>query len=568
VGSVAKANNVSVFLNIALDASTSTDYATQYSQLSLNTPYLVELGIDDFVDQYKALFSVPTAQPAALLSMVIANVRSANRKMKFGATIYEDQLDNAYLQDAKLPASLRGQFDYVHLFIHYRTNGPNYQSYVQKAMQVFPNARIIAGSYAYDRRAFLPCTPGGSACTAQQDFDLFLQSFMVQAQLLEAGTVDGIEFYPGYFGTEDQWTSLSNPRECAPGDQVACVTNTKAMRQAALNVLMGGATAQMWTPLTPAGAAPTPRADASAAMDTVNHRMIVFGGLSNSGALNDTWILKNTNAQGGPPAWTQLATVAAPPPDYYSVGMYDPGSNRMIVFGGDSGTDVWVLTNANGLGGASSWIQLPTSGAVPAPFSGWERQVYDSANNMLIVYDSENFVWTLSNANGVGGSPVWSFLNVSNDGPSPRNSFTAVYNPSSSSMIVFGGSDGTTDYNDVWVLSNANGLAGDPNWTNVLPQGSAGAPAERSGHTAVYDAPQDIMTIFGGFGQPADTWTLVNASAVAGMPAWTMLNSGNGGPDPRTDCIAVLDTSTSSMLIFGGINTDFLNEVWALAGTP
>jgi hypothetical protein len=47
-----------------------------------------------------------------------------------------------------------------------------------------------------------------------------------------------------------------------------------------------------------------------------------------------------------------------------------------------------------------------------------------------------------------------------------------------------------------------------------------------------------------------------------------MLNSGNGGPDPRTDCIAVLDTSTSSMLIFGGINTDFLNEVWALAGTP
>ena len=54
VGGVAKANGVKVFLAIPLNATTTADYASQYSQLSLNAPYLVEVGIDDFVDQYAA----------------------------------------------------------------------------------------------------------------------------------------------------------------------------------------------------------------------------------------------------------------------------------------------------------------------------------------------------------------------------------------------------------------------------------------------------------------------------------------------------------------------------------
>jgi sugar lactone lactonase YvrE len=52
--------------------------------------------------------------------------------------------------------------------------------------------------------------------------------------------VDSIEFFPGYFGNEDQWPGLSNPRECAAGDQANCIANTKAMRQAALTILGSG----------------------------------------------------------------------------------------------------------------------------------------------------------------------------------------------------------------------------------------------------------------------------------------------------------------------------------------
>jgi NHL repeat len=235
-------NNVRATLAVPLNTTTTARDALQFSQLSLNAPFLVEVGIDDFVAQYKALFpsSNPSPDPATLLNTIIANLKSVNPALKFGATIYEDELTSPYLQDARLPSATRDQFDYVHLFIHYREAGPSFEQYVQQAKQVFPNALIIAGSYAVDRRAFLPCAPQGQPCTTAQERDLFSQSLTIQAKLLASKAVDSIEFFPGYFGNEDQWPGLSNPRECAAGDQANCIANTKAMRQAALTILGSG----------------------------------------------------------------------------------------------------------------------------------------------------------------------------------------------------------------------------------------------------------------------------------------------------------------------------------------
>jgi hypothetical protein len=245
--------------------------------------------------------------------------------------------------------------------------------------------------------------------------------------------------------------------------------------------------------------------------------------------------------------------------------MYDPGSNRMIVFGGAAGTDVWALTNANGLGSAPpSWIQVLAIGSLPSPLTSWEKQVYDPARNVLIVYDSVAGVWTLSHANGLGGNPVWTQLNVPANGPSGRAGFTTVYNPTSNRMIVFGGFDGTTEFNDIWVLANANGLGGTPNWI-PLPTGTVTLPVGREGHTAVYDAANDAMIIFGGIGLPAETWTAAHASGLTAPPVWTLTNSGVPVPDPRTDCTAVLDTNSLSMIVFGGYNIDMLNTVIVLS---
>jgi len=566
-GGVALSDNVKVTLAIPLDRTTTTQAALEYSQLSQGAPFLAEISIDDFVDQYRALGLIPTP-PSTVLSAVIANLKSANPSLKFGATIYEDELSSPTLQNASLPAALRSRFDYIHLFIHYRKDGPHYTTFVQQAHQIFPNARIVAGSYAYDRRAYLPCAPGTlqAHCTTLQDIDLFLQSLQIQVQLMNHGAVDRIEFYPGYFGTEEQWTGWSDPRECAPGDLAECIANTKTMRQEALAVLGKTPPPPVWTVLSPAGPLPVARYGQSAAMDSANDRMMVFGGTSLSNDLNDTWILSHADGQGGQPAWIPVSTAVQPPTGWYSNGMYDPAGNRMMIYGGPGGSDVWVLTDANGLGGTPpSWMQLFPTGNLPPVLTDYQQQVYDPINNVMIVYDSTAGVWTLSHANGLGGAPQWKQLNVpAGAGPQARGGFTAVYNPGSNRMIVFGGSDGTTDYNDIWVLTNANGLSGLPSWI-PLPLGTAAAPAGREGHTAVYDPASDAMTIFGGIGQPADTWTASNASGLTEPPVWTLVNSGIPVLDPRTSCTAVLDTNTYTMIVFGGYNTDMLNSVMVLS---
>ena len=382
------------------------------------------------------------------------------------------------------------------------------------------------------------------------------------------GIVDHIEFYPGYFGAEETWPSWSNARECAPGDVASCIANTKVMREAALSILGGQVAPPSWAQLSPAGTPPAARYGQSAAMDSASHRMIVFGGTSWTNAFNDTWILTSADGQHGQPAWIPVVTAGAPPAASYSTGMYDPATNRMILYGGASGTDVWVLTNANGLeSGTPSWIQLNPTGSLgnlPTVLTDYEKLVYDPVRNVMIVYDSTAGVWTLSNANGVGGTPAWTLLKVPANGPSGRAAFTTVYDPGSNRMMVFGGSGGGTDLNDLWALEHANGLDGTPAWI-PLPTGTASVPAGRSGHMAVYDPASDAMTIFGGIGLPAETWTAAHASALNAPPVWTLANSGVPVPDARVWCSAVLDTNSFSMIVFGGLAADLVNTVVVLS---
>jgi hypothetical protein len=207
--------------------------------------------------------------------------------------------------------------------------------------------------------------------------------------------------------------------------------------------------------------------------------MIIYGGNDCfSARFGDVWILTDANGVGGTPAWSQLSPAGlAPAGRENASAVYDPTSNRMIVYGGDEGVptadnSVWVLTNANGSGGTPTWIQLSVAGT-PPPVREGQSAVYDAQNNIMTIFGGQseveggglfNDVWVLTDANGIG-SPSWRQLEPTlTVGPEPRLFHTAVYNPANNKMTVFGGIGtalGTTvtnaDLQDVWILSNANG---------------------------------------------------------------------------------------------------------------
>src|SRR5882757_6492961 len=85
-----------------------------------------------------------------------------------------------------------------------------------------------------------------------------------------------------------------------------------------------------------------------------------------------------------------------------------------------------------------------------------------------------------------------------------------AYDPTSNSLIVFGGGDCFGGYfNDVWVLSNANGEVGSAAWTALVPSGTP--PPARASGAVIYDSTNNVLTVYGGDagGSPfGDVWTL------------------------------------------------------------
>lgn len=352
------------------------------------------------------------------------------------------------------------------------------------------------------------------------------------------------------------------------------------MLTAALLVI-SAATAQTWVQLLPTGSVTNTANGYGSVYDSANNRFITFGG-GFIPRLNTTTVLQNANGLGGSPTWTQLSpTGPLPPIRAGHDAVYDGSTNRMIIFGGISGSgdgqpslnDVWVLSNANGLGGTPQWSQLsPVGGPPPARSSG--SAVYDSATNRVIIFGGSccatNFggfeysdVWVLTNANGLGGTPQWIQLSPTNS-TSTRGQHTAVYDPGSNRMIVFGGQNPTNGSNDLLVLTNANGLGGPPQWITLS---ATNPPPARYNHIGVYDVVNNLMTI--GFGAAPglvnDVWVLTGANGLAGTPAWTQLNPGGTLPTPRENADGVYDPGSNRLIMFGGNSTTgVVQDVWVL----
>ena len=143
--------------------------------------------------------------------------------------------------------------------------------------------------------------------------------------------------------------------------------------------------------------------------------------------------------------------------------------------------------------------------------------------------------------------------------PKARSYPSAVYDVTANRLIVHGGCDGHCGniLSDTWVLTNANGLGGTPEWVR-LP-----VDAPLAGHAAAYDPVSNRMIVFGG--RPAaytDTNTvriLKDANGI-GTPTRVTLAPVGVAPPPRGEvAAAAYDSLSNRLIVFGGRLTQALN---------
>lgn len=225
-------------LAITADPLVVAEYASRYSEASLAEPRLVGIGIDDFFSAYLEWAGEPDVDELKLFERVVANAKSHNPELEFGLTLYEDELDSELLSAAAIPLSLRQQIDRVSLFLHFAANGPGYRDYVDAVRLMFPNAHIHGGVYAYDRIDYLPCAERKKRkCSRRKQRTLFKETIEQQVAMLETGELDGLEFYPGHFGSEATWKGWANPDICRASRREDCVANTRELREIAVRRL-------------------------------------------------------------------------------------------------------------------------------------------------------------------------------------------------------------------------------------------------------------------------------------------------------------------------------------------
>ncbi len=352
-----------------------------------------------------------------------------------------------------------------------------------------------------------------------------------------------------------------------------------------------------WIQLLPAGAIPAIRGGHTAVLDEGSNRLIVFGGRAAGSLVSEVWVLTNANGLGGTPTWMPLAPTGSSPPGRIGhSAIYDPGSNRMIVFAGTTDAtrlnDVWVLTNANGTEAvAPIWVPLAPGGPLPAVRAG-HSYTYDPISNRMTVFGGEaqygnpnglSDLWILTNANGLGGAPVWTEQAPDGVGPSARGEGTAWYDGLNNRMIMYSGSPNACGLDEIWVLENANGLGGTPSWSQLPTFGTS--PEVRIGPNIGYRPASNRLVLFAGFGGipcfPSfqDVWILTNANGLGGSSTWIELAPTGGPPPPRVAYVSdAYDETTNRLIVFGGQtganptgSTEFLNDVWVLVnadGSP
>jgi hypothetical protein len=301
---------------------------------------------------------------------------------------------------------------------------------------------------------------------------------------------------------------------------------------------------------------PAARSFFALAYDPAESGVVMFGGASGGGRLNDTWLFKAGN-------WTELSSGSAPSPSPRADAamVYDPQASELLLYGGFQGypyegNDTWEFSGG-------SWTLLSSSGTNN---SVGAAMVYDAHDGYPVLISgcvgldcgslSSATNWTMKWQNG-----SWSPLNLSPTLP-VGVVMGATYDNASGEVVIDAQSDTFTHYGTgylgilTWLISGggAKNLSGA--YVPTVPVYPA------SSNPIVYDEADNEVLLFAGASMH-DTW-------VFGAAGWKQLAL-TTYPTAREMAGLTYDERDGYVLLFGGLNVSapashWLNDTWEFAG--
>ena len=214
-------------------------------------------------------------------------------------------------------------------------------------------------------------------------------------------------------------------------------------------------TAQSQSP-SPACQSPAARNYSALAYDSDRGQVVLFGGWG-ADAYGDTWLSTASSC------WQHVSTTSSPSPRWSPAAAFDPDRHQTILYGGRTFPDTWLDDTWTWDG--NSWTQIQLT---PHPSLLFPVGAYDPAIQRFVVYgvtvsgESETWVWD---------GTAWQRVAVAM-APQARFSSAVAYDPSSRTVILFGGRTDLGFLGDTWSFNGGN-------WKQLKADNS---PSARGGH--------------------------------------------------------------------------------------
>ena len=276
------------------------------------------------------------------------------------------------------------------------------------------------------------------------------------------------------------------------------------------------------------------------ATDPVTGKVLLFGGISGSRSLDDTWTWNGA-------AWKAIRPSISPSPRLGAAMAADPATGTVVLFGGvsdraDTGVavdlgDTWIWDGAT-----RSWSQhLPV---VSPPPGAAGSMAYDGATGTVVLFGGgpssgavqPNQTWTWH-----GTTRTWT-LERPPVSPQGRSGATMAYDAASRTVVLFGGetASGCPCLDDTWTWDGSSGT-----WTQRHP---AVSPRARAFAHMAYHAATAKVVLFSGYPVGSDTWTWDG-------PAGTWSKQAPiDRPCSRANGAMAYHPGTAGGIIFGGIS--------------
>ncbi len=252
------------------------------------------------------------------------------------------------------------------------------------------------------------------------------------------------------------------------------------------------------------GFGPQPRFGHNAIWDSARKLIVLFGGQDGSTFYNDVWEFDPAQA-----LWAQVSfSGPSPDPRYGAAAAFD-GAEHLLVSHGFTTQgrfdDTWRYDLA-----ARTWTNVTPAGQKPIKRC-LIRGAWDSLKERLIIF-----------AGQTDGTPflddLWAWSTITDwqalariPHPDARNLYAMVFHDTGAQIILFGGNTAQGAVNDLWSF-HSNG----ENWTQFPIDGEP--PSPRYGHDMAIATEAPSIYVFGGTNgsqQFDDLWHLALAAATA-----------------------------------------------------